>query len=346
MIVSCHLSGGCFQYSNAIISRMALPADVYVPEKVAEPSCLQDTHTFKLWGYPTILRYLSLAWLMVKIFVLGLTGYYKSMVLFGYAGWDYFVMRAWKLTGRPSYFVVHDGKMHDGEQNAKLQAQLVYLMRSATYLVFLSEFVRGGVSKCFNICKPSCIVPHGLIDYGDAEPRPQAEKPVLLFLGRVSKYKGIDVLLSAMQKVPWDVYSKLIIAGKWDGNASVPVSSEKIEIVDKFLSTDEILPVIEKSDVMLFPYTEASQSGVATLALNYQKPSVVTEVGAFREQFTERSAVFVQPNDAGQLAEAIERVCRDLELRRRMADELGKERKKFEWDHIAHKLEAYIQSHF
>lgn len=144
LVISNHLCGGCFQYSNAIISRMKLPADVYLPKKVAEPTDLKATHTFLLWGYPTVVRYLSLAWLLVKVFVLGLVGYYKSMVLFGYAGWDYYIMRAWRLTRRPSYFVVHDGKMHDGEANDKLQAQLLYLMRSATFLVFLSEFVRGG----------------------------------------------------------------------------------------------------------------------------------------------------------------------------------------------------------
>lgn len=148
-----------------------------------------------------------------------------------------------------------------------------------------------------------------------------------------------------MEKVDEGAYEKLIIAGKWDDGAQVPASTDKIEIINKFLSTDEIREVIGRADVMVLPYREASQSGVASLALNYQKPSVVTEVGAFREQFTDKSALFVPPCDPGRLADALMRLCGDLTLRRKMADAMGQERGKFEWAYIAHKLETYIQSH-
>ncbi len=86
----------------------------------------------------------------------------------------------------------------------------------STHLIFLSDYVRDLVKKNFHIDKPCMIVPHGLIDYGElAESHRQSAKPTLLFLGRVSKYKGVDLLMEAMKQVDDSKYSKLIIAGKW-----------------------------------------------------------------------------------------------------------------------------------
>ena len=42
LIISMHLSGGCFQYSNEIISRMHIDRDLYIPEITCEKHSLVD----------------------------------------------------------------------------------------------------------------------------------------------------------------------------------------------------------------------------------------------------------------------------------------------------------------
>lgn len=344
LIISSHLSGGCFQYSNEIIRCLKVSADIYVPKKVGEPSVLSSIKTkkFLLWGYPTLLRYCSLIYLLVKLFILGKIGYYHSILLFGYAGWDYYIMKVWKLTGRPSFFVVHDGKMHIGEANVTQQSRLCYIMGNTTYLIFLSNYVRNCVKESFNIDKPYHIAPHGLINYGEIQAHKQKQIPTLLFLGRVTKYKGIDTLLSAMETVPENCYDKLIIAGKWDSDTNVPKTDEKIEIINKYLTNEEILRYLECSDIMIFPYNEATQSGVATLALNYNKPSIVTNVGAFKEQFSNESAVFIESSDSLRLRDAIVSLCYDLIKRNNMVEAIKKEKQLLKWENIAEDLESFV----
>lgn len=345
LVVSLHINGGCFQYGNELFSRLKTLCDIYIPNIVTEQLKISRFKKLLYWKRPTPLRLLSLAWFLVKIVLLGLTGYYKALLLAGFSSWDYYILKAWKLTGRPSIFVVHDGIMHQGEQNSDNQHKLKYLIQKSTILIFLSEFVRDNVCEKLHIHKKSIIVPHGLIDYGALPERRRnsGDLPSLLFLGRVSAYKGVDVLLDAIQAVPDNVYDNLVIAGKW--NDEVPSSiPAKTKIIDKWLSTDEIKQFIADSDIMIFPYREATQSGVASLAINYLKPSVVTDAGALPEQFPARGALFAEAGDAESLAKAITALCKDESLRKSQITELSSTRCSLDWDEIAYELDNDLKT--
>lgn len=60
LVVSLHLSGGCFQYSNELIARLDLDKEVYIPSKCLEPINLKHYKTLRFYGYNTLLRWLSL----------------------------------------------------------------------------------------------------------------------------------------------------------------------------------------------------------------------------------------------------------------------------------------------
>lgn len=343
LIVSMHLNGGCFQYSNELISRMQGKCDIYVPEITLEEHKLMGYKTLNYYGCNSLRRYISLFFFLVRIIICGWIGYYHSLLLCGFTSWDYWIMKAWKLTGRKSYFIVHDGKMHSGEADQKNQRKLIKTMTMASSLIFLSEYVRELVHQNFKIDKPYYIAPHGLIDYGPMkENKEKVDKPTLLFLGRVSVYKGVDILLEALQYVPDDIYHKVIIAGKWDYIRKREVNKDKVEIIDKWLSNEEIVDFISISDIMLFPYIEATQSGVATLAINYGKPSIVSNVGAFSEQFDATSVVFIDKLTPQILGEKIIEICSDKDMYCSMKKSLSNLKKLYSWDFIASGLEKYI----
>ena len=343
LIFSMHLKGGCFQYSNQIIAHMQCRKEVWIPRKLAEPGMLKGCKTLSYWGYPRIVRLLSLACFLSRAFLGAITGRYAALIVFGATSWDYYLMKTWSLTNRPSFYVVHDGKMHGGEQDNRTQRQIICTMKMSTHLIFLSDYVRDLVKKNFHIDKPCMIVPHGLIDYGElAESHRQSAKPTLLFLGRVSKYKGVDLLMEAMKQVDDSKYSKLIIAGKWGCALPDDYNRQKTEIVDKWLTNDEILHYLSLADIMLFPYLEATQSGVATLAINYLKPSIVTKVGAFAEQFDEDAVVFVPPN-ADEFAKAINSLLDNDRKLAAMKHAMEKAKNKYSWQHIAAEFEAQLR---
>ena len=335
LVFSMHLKGGCFQYSNNIIANMHCDKEVWIPRKLGEAGILKDCHTLLYWGYPRYLRLLSLALFLLRTLFFAIIGKYSSLIVFGTTSWDYFILKVWKLTGLPSFYVVHDGKMHQGEQNDKTQKRLIRIMNMSTCLIFLSNYVKELVKTNYNVDKPYIIVPHGLVDYGQMPvSENQSKLPTLLFLGRVSKYKGVDLLLEAMDQVPTDKYSKLIIAGKWNYQTYKAYDKRKIEIIDKWLSNDEILNYLSQADIMLFPYLEATQSGVATLAITYIKPSIVTNVGAFAEQFDKDSAIYVNPTTE-ELANAINYLLDNPQKLSAMKLAMEKLRSNYSWQAIA-----------
>lgn len=342
LIFSMHTSGGCFQYSNELIDKLTCEKEVWVPSNVSEDSILTDAHTLPYWGYPRLYRLVSLVLYLVYIYVGAKMGRFSALLLCGHTSWDYFVIKVWRHTGLPSFFIVHDGKMHTGEHSTIYQEQLTKIMQWSTHLVFLSEYVHTLVKENFGIDKPYIIAPHGLIDYGDLpEIETKTDKPTILFLGRVSKYKGVELLLDAIKQVPQNLYNKLVIAGKWSYDIPTDYDCNKVIIVDKWLSNDEILEFIAESDIMVFPYIEATQSGVATLAIHYLRPSVATNVGAFSEQFFSRSAVMVEPTVVG-IRDGIIRLCSDKELYDNQILKLKLDRNRFSWSSIAFELQSQI----
>lgn len=338
LIFSTQVTGGCFQYSNEIIARWPGNKELSIPAKTAEPHDLKPDWTIKCWGYPKYRRALSLAAAVIRITAGIVRGRYSGILLFGTTKWERAILRIWKRSGLPSYTVIHDGVMHDGEKDKAQQQLIIQIMKQSTHLVFLSKYVKAMVKKKLGIDKPSFIAPHGLIDYGELPKVNKAEKPTLLFFGRVAKYKGVEILLKAIKNVPDELYDKLVIAGEWLYQNKSDYNPDKVTIINKILSLEEIKRYIALSDIMILPYMEATQSGVATLAINYLMPSIATDTGAFREQLDDGTTVFIKPGDPDGLAAAITGLLQNPERLKSMKSALEKLRAGYSWEQIARNL--------
>lgn len=346
LVISTQAIGGCFIYADKIMSNFKNDIEIAMPDKVFEVCETKPDWTFKYYGCSAFVRILSYITVLLKVLFKGISGKYDSLLLFGITKLDYYILRIWKLCNARSFVVIHDGKMHSGETNVSFERQTVKMMKLCTAIVYLSDYVRTLTFSNFGINKPYIIAPHGLIDYGNISVGSKNDKPVLLLFGRISKYKGVELLLEALDRVDKSLYKEIIIAGKW--NYEIPeISADlKVKVIDKRLTDDEIRTLISSSDIMLFPYLEASQSGVATLAINYLKPSIVTSVGAFKEQFDQESAVFTEPTPR-DLASAITLLCQNQELRRSITNNLMALKSHYSWEKIANNLETDIRtSHY
>lgn len=146
-----------------------------------------------------------------------------------------------------------------------------------------------------------------------------AEEVVFLFFGHVRPYKGVDVLVRALEKLagegaPW----RAIIAGEWYMDpAAIRAQidgaglADRVEILDQFLPQDRVDDVFAAATVVALPYVAGTQSAVVPLAYAYGRPVVTTRVGGLPE-IVEDGATgrLVEPGDADGLAEALEEVRR------------------------------------
>ncbi|GBE33595.1 D-inositol 3-phosphate glycosyltransferase [bacterium BMS3Bbin06] len=134
----------------------------------------------------------------------------------------------------------------------------------------------------------------------------------LLFFGFVRPYKGVDILLKTMELIKGeDVF--LTIAGEWWGSDKAvrkvlheSAVSNKVEVIDRYLSEHETAELFSRTDVVVLPYTNATVTGVIPLAYHYGKPVIVSDVGGLSDQVEDGvTGRLVRPEDPYALAEVI-----------------------------------------
>src|ERR1035437_11184822 len=112
---------------------------------------------------------------------------------------------------------------------------------------------------------------------------PKSDK-IVLFYGLINKYKGVEVLISAMKnviKVLPDL--KLIIAGKGKIEYDITTLGNNFEIINRYITNEEIAELNQLATLVVCPYFSASQSGVVMTSFAFNNPVLATNVGALPE---------------------------------------------------------------
>jgi glycosyltransferase involved in cell wall biosynthesis len=145
-------------------------------------------------------------------------------------------------------------------------------------------------------------IPHPVFE---GEKLPPPEGRTLLFFGLIRDYKGLDVLLEALPRIP---DADLVVAG--DPVDPVPENVDgRVEWQLRFIQTDEIPALMTRAAAVVLPYRRLDSSGVLATAIGYRRPVVVTDVGSLGEIVREFKAGEVVPvDDPRALAEACARL--------------------------------------
>ncbi|MFD0834736.1 glycosyltransferase family 4 protein [Mariniflexile aquimaris] len=256
--------------------------------------------------------------------------------------WDIPFILLFKLLGRKVVFTVHDGVLHTGERNFIMQFLTNYRMRHSNCLIYLTQYVKRLVEERYKIIKPSHIVPLPIIenDFINIKKRNRDSKN-LLFLGRIDKYKGVEMLMDSVFDIP-NEFDRLIIAGKSLYTIDY-LKHEKIEIKDKYLSEEEIGALLSWANVLILPYTEATQSAVITLGVYAELPMICTKVGGFSEQLAEDESFWCEPNKE-DLALTIKEVFKNPEKYNNIKNKLTEKKNDLSWSVIAKQIEHILLS--
>lgn len=135
----------------------------------------------------------------------------------------------------------------------------------------------------------------------------------LLFFGRIDRYKGIKVLLDAMPTI-LQSYPDLLLTIAGNGDMSEYASGiesikHNINVINRWIKDEEVAGIVEPADVVILPYTHATQSGVIPLAYAFSKPVIATNVGGLDEQVVEGETGYIVPSHNPQaIANAVIRI--------------------------------------
>jgi glycosyltransferase involved in cell wall biosynthesis len=215
------------------------------------------------------------------------------------------------LRRRRYAYTVHDPVVHPGDSQPPRHAQVLrrLLLRHAGLVFVHAESLRDELERSAHVSGPIEIVPHGTTI---PEIQSLPARPSILFFGRISAYKGLDVLLDSMQAI-WDQVpaARLVIAGEGDLPDHPRLSDERVELRHGHVPETDIPSLFADAMLVVLPYIQASQSGVGSLAKSHGRAMVVTSVGGLPELVDDDSGLVVAPSDAEALAAAVSSLLLD-----------------------------------
>jgi glycosyltransferase involved in cell wall biosynthesis len=199
------------------------------------------------------------------------------------------------------------------------------------------------------------VIPHGAFEHLTSMPgqlplppelRGAGERPVILFFGFVSAYKGADVLLEAFRHVEgaelWVV--GLPRVGLEELQRLAGAAPGPVRFLPRFVDDRELPAIFARADILALPYREIDQSGVLYTALAFGTPIVASRVGGLADVVEGHGAgLAVAPEDPDALAEALNRLVADPGERERLGAAAARAaRGEFSWDEVARRhLELY-----
>ena len=222
-----------------------------------------------------------------------------------------------------------------------------YFLSSIHRFVTMSEKVNADL-KTFTQ-KPSINIVHPIYDnFGDMVSKEEARKhlgfpvheKIILFFGFIRKYKGLDLLLEAMNDIRIkEANIKLIIAGEfYDNKEEYETIISKYNLANslylrtQFIDNSEVKYYLSASDFVIQPYKNATQSGVTPLAYHFEKPMLVTNVGGLADLVPHMKVGIVTEPNADSIAAGIMKLYELGETH--FLKHLCEEKKKFSWAHL------------
>lgn len=191
--------------------------------------------------------------------------------------------------------IIHDVKLHSGDENLIRRLNRIVELRCAHVVLTLSnadEIVARDGQRIVQSVHPAFLAPDADTVHAAARHGGPAR---VGFFGRLVPYKGLELLpevgrmlAEAIPAEPLKVHGAGPLA-----DADFLVESPHVELDARWIPEDEVPALVSELDVVVLPYTEASQSGVIALAMGLGVPCVVTPVGGLVQQAEETGAAHV-----------------------------------------------------
>lgn len=172
-------------------------------------------------------------------------------------------------------------------------------------------------------------------------------KKIFTYLGALDERKGIFETLEAIgrHKKKFEDIIELHIGGNGDierlNSLIKRYSLEKIVFFHGWLDNTQKKDLLSKTDVFIHPSISES-FGISILeAMDYGLPIITTKVGGIPDLVADGvNGIIVEPGEVDDIANAMERLMNDYELRKSLGEESKKKASEFYHEAIEKQLEA------
>jgi glycosyltransferase involved in cell wall biosynthesis len=199
--------------------------------------------------------------------------------------------------------------------------------------------------------------PHPIYNhYGDAMRRDlacdmlgiESNKKNLLFFGLIREYKGLDLLIEAMNRLD-DSY-QLIIAGESYGGFELyseliekSRNKKNIKVFEQYIPDSMVSAFFSAADVLVLPYRSATQSGVTAIAIQMELPVIATDTGALGNSIRETGiGLVVGSAAAADIANGVAQFFSGEKSTESYKENLKKEKDRLSWKNFAGSIESFL----
>ena len=195
------------------------------------------------------------------------------------------------------------------------------------------------------------VIPNGVnLDYYRPDPEvPRFETPTLLYLGRLKRYKRVDLVLHAMAQLRRrgrDV--RLLIGGTGDHASRLEALRRRLGLEDAvellgFVPTEEKRRLFRRAWVHVLTSPKEGWGITNLEAAACCTPTVASDAPGLRDSVVDgETGLLVPHGDVAALTDALDRLLGDDDLRTRMGGEARRFAERFTWDRSAEATLAFL----
>lgn len=207
---------------------------------------------------------------------------------------------------------VHDVEMHSSTPMKKLFTLVnSFRLRIYKYYVTYSKSQQQLLKQKYgkeSVCVGMSLKNFGLSSMG----QPNSMSPIkLLFFGTISRYKGLDLLIDAIEQCYLSGINNLQLSvcgdGPYRNECLKHIKTSKLyNLQIRFIENNEIADIMSTHHFLVLPYRDVTNSGPMMIAVNYKLPLIAPNIGCFKDVYSDKTGFLYAP---GNLFEALKNVA-------------------------------------
>lgn len=250
-----------------------------------------------------------------------------------------------------SYVSLHEVCDHQNPAFAKPNRLLSYLFKSRSHIIVFSNKSKKDLCS-YDGAIESLVhtIPFGLFtSYRIFQGclKRTIKEDYILFIGRITPYKGISVFINATRSIS-DKDLKYVIAGKGNDDSLTQIEEDsRYIIINQYLSNEQFVELVENALLIVCPYLSISQSGIPQSVFVFSKPIIASRIDGFCDIITEgENGLLFKTGDVVELEKQLKFILNSSELYNKLREGAGQfenKHKELSWSNIFSLYETFAK---
>lgn len=258
-----------------------------------------------------------------------------------------------RLLGKPHVIVEHSGALHFLARIRGGRRIARFIVEGSDRIVTVSpDLNRKLIALCPQAGNRVSVIPMGVgVPSPSSEPSPEPSPRTILFIGRLTEIKGLDVLLRAMDGLK---DARLIVAGEGEKRDVLEGLARALSVNARFIGrcgASERKQLLSGCDAVVIPsrvLADGRTEGTPVVCLEAMAAGrvvIASRVGGLAEAIADReNGLLFEQGDDRVLREKLSLVLGDDRLRRRIEENARRSAAAYDWSRIGLRYSAIIKS--